>query len=37
MYTRRGALGLGGMSAAGLALAACGVQGAAKQQTTTQA
>jgi spermidine/putrescine transport system substrate-binding protein len=37
-YSRRGALRLGGLSAAGLALAACGVQGSApKQQTTRQA
>src|SRR5262249_43071039 len=36
-YSRRNALRLGGLSAAGLTLAACGVQGAAKQQTTAQA
>jgi spermidine/putrescine transport system substrate-binding protein len=37
-YSRRGALRLGGLSAAGLALAACGVQGSApRQQTTRQA
>ena len=35
--SRRNALRLGGLSAAGLTLAACGVQGAAKQQTTAQA
>ncbi len=34
---RRTALRLGGLSAASLALAACGVQGAAKQQSTAQA
>lgn len=37
VYTRRNALRLGGMSAAALGLAACGVQGAAKQQSTAQA
>ena len=36
-YSRRNALRLGGLSAAGLTLAACGVGGAAKQQTTAQA
>src|SRR5215469_2448124 len=36
-YSRRNALRLGGMSAAALGLAACGVQGAAKQQNTAQA
>ena len=36
-FSRRNALRLGGLSAAGLTLAACGVQGAAKQQTTAQA
>jgi spermidine/putrescine transport system substrate-binding protein len=37
-YSRRGALRLGGLGAAGLALAACGVQGSApRQQTTKQA
>ncbi len=37
-YSRRNALRFGGLSAAGLALAACGVQGAApKQQTSSQA
>ena len=35
--SRRDALSLGGLSAAALALSACGVQGAAKQQTTKQA
>jgi spermidine/putrescine transport system substrate-binding protein len=36
-YSRRNALRLGGLSAAALGLAACGVQGAAKQQNTAQA
>jgi spermidine/putrescine transport system substrate-binding protein len=36
-YSRRNALRLGGLYAAGLGLAACGVQGAAKQQSTAQA
>lgn len=36
-YSRRNALRLGGMSATALALAACGVQGAGKQQSTAQA
>jgi spermidine/putrescine transport system substrate-binding protein len=36
-YSRRGALGLGGLSAATLALSACGVQGSATKQTTKQA
>lgn len=36
-YSRRGALKLGGLSAAALGLAACGVQGAGKSQTTKQA
>jgi spermidine/putrescine transport system substrate-binding protein len=36
-YSRRNALRLGGLSAAALGLAACGVQGAAKQQSTAQA
>jgi spermidine/putrescine transport system substrate-binding protein len=37
-YSRRNALRLGGLGAAALGLAACGVQGAApKQQTTSQA
>jgi spermidine/putrescine transport system substrate-binding protein len=35
--SRRNALSLGGVSAAALALAACGVQGAAETQTTKQA
>jgi spermidine/putrescine transport system substrate-binding protein len=35
--SRRDALTLSGVSAAALALSACGVQGAAKQQTTAQA
>jgi spermidine/putrescine transport system substrate-binding protein len=35
--SRRNALSLGGVSAAALALSACGVQGAAKTQTTKQA
>ena len=35
--SRRGALGLGGLSAASLALSACGVQGASKPQSTKQA
>lgn len=35
--SRRSALRLGGLSAASLALAACGVQGAGKQQSTKQA
>jgi spermidine/putrescine transport system substrate-binding protein len=37
MLSRRNALRLGGTSAAALGLAACGVQGAAKQQSTAQA
>ena len=36
-YSRRAALQLGGLSAAALTAAACGVQGAAKQQSTAQA
>jgi len=37
MLSRRNALRLGGASAAAMGLAACGVQGAAKQQSTAQA
>jgi spermidine/putrescine transport system substrate-binding protein len=37
MLSRRNALRLGGASSAAMGLAACGVQGAAKQQSTAQA